>query len=134
MGYLDIQVAGNIFIYARYNRAVESVVWWSPYSVKLQVAQNNKFSLSCCLSLYITITITTPERWKEIASNYFLGLMPYNFLCCQAGCILSEINSLDQILTLSTFLKMACMALIVAASGLLSKRNKEKITWCQRQS
>ena len=52
--------------------------------------------------------------------------MPYNFMCCQAGCILSEISSLDQILTLSVALKMALAATVVAAPGMLLRRSKRE--------
>ena len=52
--------------------------------------------------------------------------MPYNFMCCQAGCILSEISSLNQILTLSVALKMAFAATVVAAPGMLLRRSKRE--------
>ena len=52
--------------------------------------------------------------------------MPYNFVCCQAGCILSEISSLDQILTLSVAVKMAFVAIVVAAPGILIRNSKRR--------
>ena len=33
----------------------------------------------------------------------FAGLMPYNFICCQTGCILSEIQSVNDIMSTGTF-------------------------------
>ena len=54
------------------------------------------------------------------------GLMPYNFMCCQAGCILSEITSLNQILTVSVILKMALAAVVVAAPGIILRTSKKQ--------
>lgn len=52
-------------------------------------------------------------------------------MCCQAGCILSDISSMDQILTASVIFKMAFAALIVAAPGILmrSSTKKTKLAW-----
>ena len=56
----------------------------------------------------------------------FAGLMPYNFMCCQAGCILSEITSLNQILTVSVILKMALAAVVVAAPGIILRTSSKR--------
>jgi len=59
-------------------------------------------------------------------ASVFIGLMPYNFIYSQAGCILSEISSLNHILTLSVALKMAFAATVVAAPGMLLRRSKRE--------
>ena len=56
----------------------------------------------------------------------FEGLMPYNFICCQTGCILSEITSVNDIMTPSTILKLTVVAMVVALPGYLMRRYKKK--------
>ena len=51
--------------------------------------------------------------------------MPYNFICCQTGCILSEISSMNDILTPAIMVKLGFIALVVALSGFLMKRWKK---------
>ncbi len=52
----------------------------------------------------------------------FSGLMPYNFICVETGCILSEITSLDDIFNLWTWFKLFGMALVALIPGLLLKQ------------
>ncbi|XP_065051738.1 transmembrane protein 41A-A-like [Rhopilema esculentum] len=58
-------------------------------------------------------------------ASVLVGLIPYNFMCCQAGCILSEITSLNQIMTPSVILRMFLAAILVAGPGFLI-RNSSK--------
>lgn len=50
------------------------------------------------------------------------GLMPYNFMCVQTGCLLSEITSVNDILTLPTCIKMIAIATVALLPGLLMKK------------
>ena len=58
-------------------------------------------------------------------SILFAGLMPYNFICCQTGCILSEIKSVNDIMSTGTILKLTLVAMVVALPGLFMKRMKK---------
>ncbi|KAL2081389.1 hypothetical protein ACEWY4_023242 [Coilia grayii] len=52
------------------------------------------------------------------ALSIFIGLMPYNFICVQTGSMLSELTSLDDLLTWGTALQLlaiACVALLPGA-------------------
>ncbi len=55
--------------------------------------------------------------------------MPYNFICVQTGCLLSQLKSLDDIFNTSTIIKLILIAIVALLPGILfSKRNKtEKI-------
>uniref|UniRef100_A0A7E4W120 Golgi apparatus membrane protein TVP38 n=1 Tax=Panagrellus redivivus TaxID=6233 RepID=A0A7E4W120_PANRE len=46
------------------------------------------------------------------AASAFVGLAPYNFVCVQAGSILSELKSWDDVFSSTTMLNMFSMALI----------------------
>ena len=52
----------------------------------------------------------------------FAGLMPYNFICCQTGCILSQLNALDELFTFSVVIKLCGIALVALLPGLIVKK------------
>ncbi|VDD87737.1 unnamed protein product [Enterobius vermicularis] len=52
------------------------------------------------------------------AFSAFIGLAPYNFICVQAGCILSDLRSWDDIFSTSTLLKLSSFALLPLAYAL----------------
>ncbi|KAK3729014.1 hypothetical protein QZH41_011460, partial [Actinostola sp. cb2023] len=54
--------------------------------------------------------------------SVLIGLMPYNFLCCQTGCLLSQLNSISDILTTSVIMKFATIALIAVLPAFVMKR------------
>ncbi|EDO48921.1 predicted protein [Nematostella vectensis] len=54
--------------------------------------------------------------------SVFIGLMPYNFLCCQTGCLLSQLKSLNDLFTASVMFKLAAMAFVAMVPGLVVKR------------
>ena len=56
----------------------------------------------------------------------FLGLMPYNFICCQTGCILAQLNSLDELFTFSVIVKLCGVALVALLPGLIVKMFRKK--------
>ena len=52
----------------------------------------------------------------------FLGLMPYNFICCQTGCILSQLTSLDELFTFNVVIKLCGIAVMALLPGLIVKK------------
>ena len=58
---------------------------------------------------------------------FYAGLMPYNFICVQTGSVLSQITSLNDMLTFDVLLKMAGVAMVALLPGLLFRKyNKHK--------
>ena len=53
---------------------------------------------------------------------FFAGLMPYNFVCIHTGCVLSQIDSLDDVFTTGTLLKLLGIATVALVPGLLLKK------------
>ncbi|KAL1110466.1 hypothetical protein AAG570_007994 [Ranatra chinensis] len=53
--------------------------------------------------------------------SVFIGLIPYNFLCVQAGSMLSSFSSLDDIFTYKTFMQLFIMALVALGPTLFLK-------------
>ena len=51
----------------------------------------------------------------------FAGLMPYNFICCQTGCILSQLTSLDELFTMNVVIKLCGIAVMALVPGLIVK-------------
>uniref|UniRef100_A0A023FNZ5 Putative conserved plasma membrane protein n=1 Tax=Amblyomma cajennense TaxID=34607 RepID=A0A023FNZ5_AMBCJ len=88
--------------------------------------------------LFLRLFPMTPNWFLNIASpvvgvplhlffiSVFIGLMPYNFICVQTGCILSELKSMNDILTWTTMAKMAAIASVALLPSLLMNR-KAKI-------
>ena len=61
------------------------------------------------------INITAPivgVPFGVFALSVFIGLMPYNFICVQAGAILGTIHSLDDIFTTWTMIKLGSLAVL----------------------
>lgn len=51
----------------------------------------------------------------------FIGLMPYNYICCQSGYTLSSINSIDEIFTLKTTMQLMSIAVAMVMIKVMSK-------------
>ena len=51
-----------------------------------------------------------------------LGLMPYNFLCCQAGVVLSQLTSLGDLFSWKVVIQLAVGALASLIPGLYFRR------------
>lgn len=47
--------------------------------------------------------------------------MPYNYICCQSGETLSNINSLDEIFTLKTTLQLMSIAVALVVVKIASR-------------
>jgi uncharacterized membrane protein YdjX (TVP38/TMEM64 family) len=58
--------------------------------------------------------------------SVLIGLMPYNFLCVEAGCLLSDLTSASDIFTLQTTLKLIATALAALVPGMLLRRYQGK--------
>ncbi|XP_061163735.1 transmembrane protein 41A-like [Saccostrea echinata] len=58
--------------------------------------------------------------------SVFIGLMPYNFICVQTGSMLSQINSMEDIFTTGTFIKLAGIALVALVPSFIMKKLKNK--------
>lgn len=83
--------------------------------------------------LFVRIVPFTPNWFLNIASpivgisplyfisSVFLGLMPYNFICVQAGQILDSISSLDDVFSKKVFAQMFGLALVMLIPIALSK-------------
>ncbi|XP_022198987.2 transmembrane protein 41A [Nilaparvata lugens] len=54
--------------------------------------------------------------------SVLFGLMPYNYLCVQAGGMLASLSSLDQVFSSRTLLQLAAMASVVLAPKLLFRK------------
>ncbi|XP_031563617.1 transmembrane protein 41A-like [Actinia tenebrosa] len=65
--------------------------------------------------------------------SVLLGLMPYNFLCCQTGCLLSQLSSISDIFSFSIMVKLATMALIAVVPAFIIKRIHKKRTSTLKQ-
>lgn len=54
------------------------------------------------------------------------GLMPYNFLCVQAGGMLASLTKLEDILSTTTLLQLATMAAVALGPSFFLKRSKDE--------
>ncbi|XP_053207511.1 transmembrane protein 41A-like [Panonychus citri] len=84
--------------------------------------------------LFLRLFPMTPNWFLNIASpiigiplhlffiSVFIGLMPYNFICVQTGCLLSTLKSMDDVFTPSTILTLMGIAFVALIPGLISRR------------
>jgi uncharacterized membrane protein YdjX (TVP38/TMEM64 family) len=84
--------------------------------------------------LFLRLFPITPNWFLNIAAplfnipvHYFffsvlLGLLPYNFITVNTGCLLSELSSMDEIFTWWTLFKLIAMANAALLPGILIKR------------
>lgn len=115
------------------------IVHYFPEKVKsLQSkVEDNQDSLFFFL-LFLRLFPMSPNWFLNMASpilnipisQFFLsvliGLMPYNFICVQTGCLLSELNSMEDIFTVWTVLKLAAVATVALVPGLLLRKYKHR--------
>ena len=57
-----------------------------------------------------------------------LGLIPYNFLCVQTGCLLSDLSSMDDIITPAMMVRLGGVSVIALTLALI-KRRRKAIDW-----
>ena len=75
------------------------------------------------------INITSPILGiplEVFALTAFLGLIPYNFTCVQAGSVLSELGSVNDLLSFQTLCNLALLAAVASLPGFLNKRLKSR--------
>ncbi|RZF41576.1 hypothetical protein LSTR_LSTR000290 [Laodelphax striatellus] len=58
--------------------------------------------------------------------SVFFGLMPYNYLCVQAGGMLASLSSLDEVFSLRTLLQLAAMASVALVPSLLFRKQRSE--------
>jgi hypothetical protein len=69
------------------------------------------------------------SNWKFIQCLFFLpGLMPYNFICVQTGCLLSSVTSISDVFTWSMSLKLGGIACAALVPGLMLRRFRKTQT------
>lgn len=55
-----------------------------------------------------------------------VGLIPYNFICAQAGNIISQITSTSDLFSWKILLTFATMAVVAGLPGFLKNRRKRE--------
>ncbi|KAL3096999.1 hypothetical protein niasHS_002715 [Heterodera schachtii] len=60
------------------------------------------------------------------AFSVFVGLAPYNFICVQAGFILSDLTSWDDVFSTATMLKLCSFALLPLCYAMFVKRKRHQ--------
>ncbi|KAI3418813.1 SNARE associated Golgi protein [Globodera pallida] len=60
------------------------------------------------------------------AFSVFVGLAPYNFICVQAGFILSDLTSWDDVFSTATMLKLCSFALLPLCYAMFVKRQRKQ--------
>lgn len=71
------------------------------------------------------LNMSSPILEVPITHFFFsvvIGLMPYNFICCQTGCILSQLTSLDELFTFNVVIKLCGIAVMALLPGLIVKK------------
>lgn len=58
--------------------------------------------------------------------SVFFGLLPYNFLCVQAGEMLSDLQSMDDVFTPKTLLGLITLALVMFSLSYFARKSKIK--------
>ncbi|KAH7730253.1 CBN-BUS-19 protein [Aphelenchoides avenae] len=61
------------------------------------------------------------------AFSAFIGLAPYNFICVQAGYILSDLRSWDDVFSTSTMLKLSSFALLPLAYAMFVRPRAHRV-------
>lgn len=58
--------------------------------------------------------------------SFIAGLLPYNFLCVQAGEMLSDIQSMDDVFTPKRLLGLITLALVMFTLSYFARKSKTK--------
>jgi len=53
-----------------------------------------------------------------------LGLIPYNFICVQTGCLLSDLSSMDEVFTPAMMVRLGGVSVIALTFALIKRRRK----------
>ncbi|XP_043219709.1 transmembrane protein 41A-B-like isoform X2 [Amphibalanus amphitrite] len=88
--------------------------------------------------LFIRIFPMTPNWFVNMASpivgvplhmfcfSVFVGLMPYNFICVEAGNVLGTLSSLDDLFSKATLLKLLFLAFIMLLPSLYKRSRRQR--------
>ncbi|XP_070609225.1 transmembrane protein 41A isoform X2 [Erythrolamprus reginae] len=115
------------------------VIYYFPDKVTMlqRKVEENRHSLFFFL-LFLRLLPMTPNWFLNLASpvlnipvtqfffSVLIGLTPYNFICVQTGSVLSQISSLDNILSWSNLFKMLAIAMMALIPGTLIKKFSQK--------
>ncbi|XP_039212296.1 transmembrane protein 41A [Crotalus tigris] len=115
------------------------VMYYFPDKVTMlqRKVEENRHSLFFFL-LFLRLLPMTPNWFLNLASpvlnihvtqfffSVLIGLTPYNFICVQTGSVLSQISSLDNILSWSNLFKMLAIATMALIPGTLIKKFSQK--------
>ncbi|OAF71418.1 Transmembrane protein 41A [Intoshia linei] len=63
---------------------------------------------------------------SQFFTSVLLGLMPYNYICVQAGAMINEYQSIDDIFSVATLIKLCSMALAMIIPGTIINRLLDK--------
>jgi len=56
-----------------------------------------------------------------------LGLIPYNFVCVQTGCLLSDLTSMDDVFTPAMMIRLGGVSVVALTLAIVKRRRKESI-------
>ena len=57
------------------------------------------------------------------------GLMPYNFICVEAGNVLGTLSSLDDLFSKTTLLKLLFLAFVMLLPSLYKRSRRQRHGW-----
>lgn len=63
---------------------------------------------------------------SHLSSSALLGLLPYNFICVQTGVVLSEVSSLDDLVSWERLLQLLAIACVALVPGALIRRFSQR--------
>ncbi|XP_070570226.1 transmembrane protein 41A-like [Ptychodera flava] len=136
-----LSAIGATFCYLiSYNFGYSYVQQCFPDKIKIlqQKIHENSDSLFFFL-LFVRLFPMTPNWFLNLASpvldvpvlQFFLsvliGLLPYNLICIQTGCILSQIKSIDSIFNTWTLCKLGAAAVAMLLPGVIVKKYRHKL-------
>lgn len=90
--------------------------------------------------LFLRLFPMTPNWLINIASplvgvpihlfflSVFVGLMPYNFLCCQAGVVLGQLKSLSDLYSWKVLVQLAMLALAALVPVYIKRQTSLRVT------
>jgi len=59
-------------------------------------------------------------------STVAFGLIPYNFVCVQTGCLLSELSSMDEVFTPTVMIRLGGVSIVALTLAILKRRRRLK--------
>lgn len=107
-------------------------IYWS-----LLLVQFSMFLGKYSFSRFFSVSYNSLFQWhpfcSDIPDNWYiffliqLGMAPYTFIIVKTGSFLSQLNSLDDLLTWRTFLTLGLIASVAGITGLIVTRVRRNI-------